>query len=97
HAAVPDRHELGHTGLRLRLQDRDRVAVGRELEARVARARALGAGGPAPRGALGGGGVRNRRSGLLLVDSDHGISFRGPQLTPAPVPAPEPEAPPARG
>ncbi len=53
HAAVPDGDELGDAGSRLRLQDRDRVTVGRELEARLARAWALGARGAAPRGALG--------------------------------------------
>jgi len=52
--------ELGDAGRRLRLQDRDRVTVGRELEARVARARALGAGGAAAGRTLLGGEVLHR-------------------------------------
>src|SRR5262249_36862799 len=102
HSAVTDRYELGDAGDRLRLQDRDRVAVGGELEARVARAWTLSACGPAVRGALGDGEVLHHGRGgglaiLLLVDSCHGISFRGREsLRPGPAPAAGPAARPAR-
>ena len=58
HPAVADGHELRNARLRLRLQDRDRITVGRELEAGLARARALLARGAAARGALFGREVR---------------------------------------
>ena len=53
HAAVADRARARARVGRLRLEDRDRVTVGSEVERRVARARALGARGATPRDPLG--------------------------------------------
>ncbi len=53
HPAVADRHEVGHAGLRLLLEELDRIRpVGERLPARVRGAGHFGPGGLAPRRAL---------------------------------------------
>src|SRR5207248_1590570 len=85
HPAVAQRNKLRDTRGRLCLENRYRVAIGRELEVPMARPRALLPGGAASRGALGSAEVQHRwtRCGLihflLFVDGDNEISF----LTPA--------------
>ena len=81
HAPVADGDEFRDAGGRLGLEDRDGIAVFSDFEIGVARPRALGTGRAALRGAVRSREVRHRQSGcgrdvLLLVDSDHEISFR---------------------
>ena len=67
HAPVADRDELRDAGGRLRLEDRDGIAVVGDLELGVARPRALGTGGAASCGAFRGREVRHRRSGAASM------------------------------
>ena len=74
HPAVAHRDELGYAGRRLRLENRDGVAVCRELETGVARARALDARRAAASGALLRREVRHLRRGFLRVlGRGHGL------------------------
>src|SRR6266566_1919710 len=72
HAAVTDRNELRHTRPGLPFEQRDRVAIGRDRELRVARPGRLFAGGSAACGPFGHRRVRHGRFGWRgFLDAGH--------------------------